>query len=76
MQTSLREVVAMARTILPIATEPVWGSMPNRQWDTSVWVADTRKIRTELGWSPRHSLDQGFRRMVDWFRDNPAAALQ
>lgn len=70
-QTSLRDLVALAHTILPIATDPVWGSMPNRGWDTTIWVADPRKIRDELGWSPRHSLDQGFRRMVDWFKSQP-----
>jgi dolichol-phosphate mannosyltransferase len=69
-QTSLGELVALARTILPIATEPVWGSMPNRAWDSTVWVADNRKIRDALGWHPRYSLDQGFRRMVEWFQDN------
>lgn len=69
-QTSLGELVALARTILPIATEPVWGSMPNRAWDATVWVADNRKIRDALGWHPRHNLDQGFRYMVEWFQNH------
>jgi dolichol-phosphate mannosyltransferase len=71
-QTPLRDLVALARTVLSIAAAPEWGSMPNRQWDTSVWVADIRKIRAELGWEPRHDLAHGFRRMVEWFQDNPA----
>src|SRR4051794_7491357 len=70
-QTSLGELVALARTILPIAVEPVWGSMPNRQWDTSVWVADNHNMREALGWRPRLRLEQGFRRMVAWFERNP-----
>lgn len=71
-QTSLREVVDLARRVMGITVEPVWRSMPNRQWDTSVWVADNRKIKDGLGWRPRHTFEQGFRLMVNWFRDKPA----
>src|SRR5262249_15022962 len=70
-QTSLRQIVDSARKHLRIDTEPRWGSMPNRQWDTSVWVADNRKLCRELGWQPRHSLEQGLSRMIEWFRENP-----
>lgn len=70
-QTSLREVVKVARRVMGITVEPGWGSMPDRQWDTNVWVADNRKIRDELGWQPCYTLEQGFRSMVDWFCNNP-----
>ncbi len=67
-QTSLRAVVEVARKVLGIAAEPVWGSMPDRCWDTTTWVADSRKVRRELGWEPRHDLEDGFRRTVEWYR--------
>lgn len=50
----------------------MWGSLPDRSWDTSVWVADSRAIRADLGWSPRHGLADGFARLVTWLRDDPA----
>jgi dolichol-phosphate mannosyltransferase len=71
-QTSLHEVVEVARRVLGLAAEPVWGSMPDRSWDTSVWVADSRAIRADLGWAPRRTLDEGFRQLVAWLRDDPA----
>lgn len=71
-QTSLHEVVDVARRVLGLTVEPRWGSMPDRSWDTSVWVADSRAIRRALGWAPRHTLEQGFRLMVAWLRDDPA----
>ncbi len=71
-QTSLREVVEVARRALQVAAEPQWGSMPNRLWDTNVWVSDNRKIQAGLGWRPRHTFEQGFRLTVSWFRENPA----
>lgn len=70
-QTTLREAVAVAREAMHIAAEPVWNVMPNRQWDANVWVSDSRKIRAQLGWQPHHRFAEGFRLMLDWFRQGP-----
>ncbi len=70
-QTTVREAVEVARRMLKIQVEPQWGTMPNRLWDTSVWVADNRKIRAELGWQARHTFEEGFRKTVEWFGRNP-----
>ncbi len=71
-QTSLSEIVDIARRLMGITEEPRWGSMPDRVWDAMVWVADIRKIRETLGWQPKHTLEQGFRSMLKWFLDNPS----
>lgn len=71
-QTSLRQVVDVARSVLQIAKEPQWGSMPNRLWDTNVWVSDSRRIQAGLGWQPRHTFEEGFRLMENWLRHSPA----
>ena len=65
-QTSLAEIVEVARRRLGVAGEPRWGSMPNRSWDTDVWVSDIGKIRHDLGWQPATTLEEGFGRFVDW----------
>lgn len=70
-QTPLREIVAIVRRLLKVSAEPEWGSMSGRIWDTSVWVADNRKIRRELGWEPHTSLEAGLTRTIDWFRAHP-----
>jgi nucleoside-diphosphate-sugar epimerase len=67
-QTSLRDLVDIARRELAIKAEPVWGSMADRHWDTTTWVADSRKIQSELGWHPRYSVETGFQEMVSWMR--------
>lgn len=67
-QTSLREVTAVARGVLGIKAEPLWGTMPAREWDTSIWRADSRKIQAELNWRPRHSFEEGFSLMAAWHR--------
>ena len=71
-QTSLREVVELARQAFMIHTEPSWGSMDDRQWDTEVWVADSQRIRKDLRWIPQHTLEDGFRQMVEWYRSDKA----
>ena len=70
-QTTLRDLVAVVRRELGVEAEPEWGSMPDRQWDTKVWVAARDKITTTLGWQPRHALPEGVRAMAAWFRDQP-----
>jgi UDP-glucose 4-epimerase len=70
-QTTLREVVDVARRAMAIEAEPRWSTMPEREWDTSVWAANNEKIQKELGWQPRFTFEQGFIRTLDWFRRRP-----
>jgi nucleoside-diphosphate-sugar epimerase len=70
-QTTLREVVAVAKQAMNLSVEPVWNAMPNRHWDANVWVSDNRKIRAQLGWQPRHTFAEGFRMMLNWLRQGP-----
>ncbi len=70
-QTSMRCAVETARRLLAIPAEPSWGSMPGRQWDTDVWVANNAKTKRELGWKPRTSFEDGLRKTLEWFQQHP-----
>ncbi|MBE2317426.1 NAD-dependent epimerase/dehydratase family protein [Solirubrobacter sp. CPCC 204708] len=70
-QTTLREIVAIAREVLAIEAEPQWGSTAARSWDTSVWVSDPRRIETALGWRASTDLREGFRDLADWLASDP-----
>lgn len=70
-QSTLETVVATTRRLLDVKAEPRWGTMPNRSWDTSVWVADNSKLVESVGWRPRYSLEAGLARTIEWFRSNP-----
>jgi dolichol-phosphate mannosyltransferase len=70
-QTTIRDAVEMARRVLSISAEPDWGTMPDRSWDSRVWVADARKIQRELGWRPKVELEEGFTRLARWIREDP-----
>jgi nucleoside-diphosphate-sugar epimerase len=69
-QTSLEEVVNVARDVFNLSVVPRWGTMPNREWDTTVWKANNTRI-TALGWQAEFTFEQGFRQTVDWFQSNP-----
>ena len=71
-QTNLREVVSLARQIFDINEEPEWGSMPNRKWDTSVWVADISKISKGLNWQPQNTFQEGFLKTIAWSKEKTA----
>jgi nucleoside-diphosphate-sugar epimerase len=73
-QTTLRQVVEIARRVMDISAQPEWDSMPGRLWDTENWCADPGKIQAELGWFPQHTFEQGFSQTVNWFENNPAMA--
>jgi dolichol-phosphate mannosyltransferase len=67
-QIALKEVVEIARKLMNISAEPVWGSMENRRWDTSIWVADNRKALSELNWKPIKTFDEGLAATIASFR--------
>lgn len=68
-QTTLREVVDVARSQLNIAEEPQWGTEPQRSWDAAVWVGDATKARAQLGWTAEDELATGFAALVDWLQE-------
>jgi nucleoside-diphosphate-sugar epimerase len=70
-QTSVGELVELTRHVLGVTAEAGWGSMPDRSWDTTVWVGNSSKIRERLGWYPHHTLEAGFRKVTDWLVANP-----
>jgi dolichol-phosphate mannosyltransferase len=71
-QTTLREMVEQVRTLFHIDAEPSWGSMPDRAWDTDVWVCDPTSIQKTLGWKPAYDVEQGLRRLAEWMTSDDA----
>lgn len=68
-QTSIEEIVAIARNELSIGVEPSWGSMENRVWDSSIWVSNNKKILSGLNWKPAFSVAEGFHKFSQWVKE-------
>ena len=65
-QTSMAELVALVRSHFHIAELPQWGTMRNRDWDTSSWVADVRRVASALGWQAQVELADGLSQLVSF----------
>ena len=46
------------------------GTYKRRPWDTSFWVANISKAKSELSWQPKYSLAEGLKRTYSWFEQN------
>ena len=68
---SVLELVDRIRGLMGIALEPeILDEAVNEIRDQRV---DAGKACGELGWTPRHTLDEGLRSSIDWYRDYRSA---
>ncbi len=67
-QTSLRELVELARRALGVTALPEWSTMERRSWDTNVWVSDPHAAFEHLGWKASTGPGDGLTRMAAWLR--------
>lgn len=67
-QTTIGEIVQVARAAFDITAQPRWSSTVQRSWDTTTWVSRTDRIRRDLSWEPQIALDAGLLATADWLR--------
>ena len=66
-----RTVEQVADTILAVLGKPasLKQHVPDRPGHERRYVLDWTKLRTELGWRPEHTWDEGMRRTVEWYAE-------
>jgi dTDP-glucose 4,6-dehydratase len=71
-----RPNMEVVRTILRLTgrDESLIRHVPDRPGHDRRYAMNSRKIREELCWRPRHEFDAGLAATVSWYRDNPAWA--
>jgi nucleoside-diphosphate-sugar epimerase len=68
------EVALRVGRILGRSDLVLLGALPERPNDPPLLVGDCGRLNKELGWSPRHDLDDGLKITIDWWRSRPEGA--
>jgi len=67
-QWTNEEVAAQVESLTGRALRMRIGAHPPSPPDTSYWVADIRKSRRRMGWTPQWDLPAGLRRTLEWMQ--------
>jgi nucleoside-diphosphate-sugar epimerase len=65
---TIREMVTLLAEALGRPELVRWGAVSTRRGDPPRLVADVRRLRREVGFTPRVELEDGVGRTVDWWR--------
>lgn len=69
--TKIREAVAHIQDRIGETAEPAWGSMKNRAWDATTWVADNSSFVEDIGWQAATKFPDGLEAMANWYVSRP-----
>jgi nucleoside-diphosphate-sugar epimerase len=67
---SIREIVSQICHQTGAMGRADFGAVRAQQNDPPLVLADNRRLREELGWSPKWTLEQGIRATVEWWREH------
>ena len=66
-KTTIRNVVEISKEIFNLKTEPVFNSLPDRDWDVQNWFANTSKTKQLLEWEARTAFKDGLKATTEWY---------
>lgn len=69
-QHSVAQVVGCVSRLTGLKAAPKWGQAKSRVFEPEQWQANIRRAKELLGWQPRHTLTEGLRKSIGWFKDN------
>lgn len=69
-QTTIREIVLLIHKLTNSKSPLLWGTYPERTWDTNSWQADISLVKKVYRWKPNFSLKEGLRETILWFKNN------
>ena len=71
-QRSVRQVLDLIIRQTNSSSKVVWGAVSNqkRQIEPRIWRANVKKSKEFLGWEPEHSLKDGIKETIEWFKRN------
>jgi nucleoside-diphosphate-sugar epimerase len=73
-EVSMRQLAQRILDLMGNPIEPQFGALPERPTEIHRMFCDNTKAREALGWAPRHSLDEGLKKTIEWFTEQLADA--
>lgn len=69
-QYTIGQVVDAVKQLTGSAVNPIYGSMEKAQTEPATWQADISKAKQLLGWQPKHTLESGLQKNIEWLKSN------
>jgi nucleoside-diphosphate-sugar epimerase len=67
-EVSMRTLATTVLSLLGDPIEPEFGALPYRPTEIMRMFGDSTRAHQLLGWTPRHTLEEGLTRTIDWYR--------
>jgi nucleoside-diphosphate-sugar epimerase len=68
-KTTIADLTSIIMQKYPITQAPVFGNMPNRNWDVQDWYSNSDKANKILGWTADVKLEDGLQAVVHWQKE-------
>lgn len=68
-EVSVRELATTILDLMGNPIEPRFGALPDRPSEIWRMYSDSAKAQQVLGWAPQHSLVDGLKQTIDWYRE-------
>jgi len=69
-QSSVDNVFKTVKKITGSSIKPNYGKIKKAQTEPKNWTAKISKSKRLLNWSPKHNLEQGAKKDIEWFKNN------
>jgi nucleoside-diphosphate-sugar epimerase len=66
---TIRELVDLIARFIGFEGEISWGTIPARPLDIQKLVGSYDKAKRVLGWEPRHTLEEGLKKTIDFWKN-------
>jgi nucleoside-diphosphate-sugar epimerase len=67
-EISMRNLATEILNLLDNPIEPLFGALPERPTEIPRMFCDNTRAREVLGWTPRHTLQEGLQKTIAWYR--------